>query len=153
LCRACLSPVPADRPTDGQAVADGLTTYLHGVQEKLHKAELAEAEARTKAAEEVKRRRLTLALAATVLLAVTLGGGAWLWWKTDRDARQTKVTGVASEALSQADALREKARTASSGGAALLGQAREQAQRALALVENGPADETLVARVRQLQAE
>jgi serine/threonine protein kinase len=51
LCRRCLSPVPADRPADGQAVADGLTTYLDGVQERLHQAELAEAEAKAKALE------------------------------------------------------------------------------------------------------
>ena len=37
----------------------------------------------------------------------------------------------------QATALREKAKTATTGGAVLLAQAREQATRALALVENG----------------
>ena len=39
LCRRCLSPSPADRPADGQAVADGLTAYLNGVQERLQAAE------------------------------------------------------------------------------------------------------------------
>src|SRR5438132_1593654 len=63
LCRRCLSPDPADRPADAQAVADGMTAYLAGVQEKLRKAELAEAEAKAKTREEAKRRRLTLALA------------------------------------------------------------------------------------------
>jgi serine/threonine protein kinase len=77
LCRRCLSPRPADRPADGQAVADGLTAYLGGVREKLRQAELAQAEAKAKAAEEAKRRRLTLALAGTVLLALTLGGGGY----------------------------------------------------------------------------
>jgi len=38
-----------DRPADGQAVADALTAYLNRVQERLHQAELAEAEAKTKA--------------------------------------------------------------------------------------------------------
>src|SRR5262249_19245287 len=79
LCRRCLGPDPADRPAHGQAVADALTAYQSGVQEKLRKAELAEAEAKAKAAEETKRRRLTLALAATVLLALTLAGGGSLW--------------------------------------------------------------------------
>jgi serine/threonine protein kinase len=73
LCRRCLSPSPADRPCDGQAVADGLTAYLGGVQEKLRQAELAEAEARAKAAEEAKRRRLTLTLASLVLLVLLAG--------------------------------------------------------------------------------
>jgi len=73
LCRRCLSPNPVDRPAHGQAVADGLSAYLNGVQERLRQAELAEAAAKTKAAEEAKRRRLTLALAGTVLVAVLIG--------------------------------------------------------------------------------
>jgi serine/threonine-protein kinase len=160
LTRACLSPEAIDRPKDAQAVAEGLTAYLDGVQQRLHQAELAEAEARTKAVEEAKRRRLTLALAGTVLLALTLGGGGWLYLKTQRDARQAQLnarqaqlTLKVNEALNKVTSLREQARTASAGGAALFAQAREQAQRALALVESGPADDMLKTQVKQLQAE
>ena len=39
------------------------------------------------------------------------------------------------------------------GGAGLSAQAREQVQRALALVESGPADDTLKTQVTRLQAE
>jgi tetratricopeptide (TPR) repeat protein len=153
LCRRCLSPNPADRPADGQAVADGLTAYLDGVQERLRQAELAEAAARARAAEEAKRRRLALALAATVLLALTLGGGAWLWLKTERDVRTAQVAREVNDALNRATALREKARVATVGSTAFFARAREQAQRALALAENGPAEETLKEQVRNLQAE
>jgi serine/threonine-protein kinase len=153
LTRACLAPEAIDRLRDAQAVADALTAYLDGVQERLRQAELAEAEARARAVEEAKRRRLTLALAATVLLAVTLGGGGWLYVKTERDARQAQLAREVNDALNKAAALREQARTANVGGAALFAQAREQAQRALALVENGQADDTLKAQVRRLQAE
>ena len=153
LTKACLSPEAVDRPKDAQAVAEGLTAYLDGVQARLHQAELAEAEARAKAAEEAKRRRLTLALAGTVLLALTLGGGGWLYLKTQRDARQAQLTREVNETLNQVTALREQARTASAGGAALFAQAREQAQRALALVESGPADDTLKNLVTYLQTE
>jgi serine/threonine-protein kinase len=153
LTKVCLSPEAVDRPKDAQAVAEGLTAYLDGVQQRLHQAELAEAEARAKAVEEAKRRRLTLALAATVLVALTLGGGGWLYLKTQRDARQAEVTRAVNETLNQVTALREQARTASVGGAALFAQAREQAQRALALVESGPAEDTLKTQVRQLQEE
>src|SRR5262249_7388756 len=80
LTKECRSPEAIDRPRDALAVADSLTAYLDGVQERLHQAELAHAaemaraeEARATAAQERKARRLTLALAATVLLAV-LGG-------------------------------------------------------------------------------
>jgi serine/threonine-protein kinase len=153
LTKACLSPEAVDRPRDAKAVAEGLTAYLDGVQERLHQAELAEAEAKAKAMEEAKRRRLTLALAATVLLALTLGGGGWLWVRHERDARIAQVTRDVNEALNQALALREQAKAAPAGGAASFGQAREQAQRALALVENDPTDARLADQVRQLQAE
>jgi serine/threonine-protein kinase len=153
LTLACLSPEAIDRPKDARAVAEALTAYLEGVQARLHQAELAEAEARARAAEEVKRRRLTLALAGTVLLAVLLGGGGWLWIKADRDARQTQLTRDVNEALNRATALREKAKAATVGSAALFAQAREQAQRALALVQSGPADVALQAKVQQLQTE
>jgi serine/threonine-protein kinase len=153
LTKACLSPEAVDRPKDARGVADGLTAYLDGVQARLHQAELAEAEAKAKAVEEAKRRRLTLALAATVLLALTLGGGGWLWVKNERDARSAQTAREVHDALNQATALREKAKAATTGGAALFAQAREQVSRALALVENGPADEALKKQVRQLQGE
>jgi serine/threonine-protein kinase len=153
LTKTCLAAEAIDRPQDAQAVADGLVAYLNGVQERLHQAELAEAEAKAKAVEEARRRRLTLALAATVLLAVTLGGGGWLWVKNEHDTRAVQVAREVNDALNQATALREKAKAATTGGAALFAQAREQVSRARALVENGPADYALVDQVRRLQAE
>jgi serine/threonine-protein kinase len=153
LTRTCLAPEAIDRPKDAQAVAESLTAYIDGVQERLRHAELAEVEARAKAVEEARRRKLSLALAVTVLLALTLGSGGWLWVKNERDARRAQVAREASEALNQATVLREKAKAAQVSATALFAQAREQAQRALALVENGPADATLVDQVRQLQTE
>jgi serine/threonine-protein kinase len=153
LARSCLAPEASDRPKDAQAVADGLAAYLNGVQERLHQAELAEAEAKAKAVEEAKRRRLTLALAATVLLAVTLGGGGWLYLKSERDARLAQLTRDVNEALNQAASLREKAKAATTGGAALFAQARERAQRAVALVDSGPIDPALKEQVGRLQAD
>jgi serine/threonine-protein kinase len=153
LTKTCLTAEAIDRPKDAQAVADGLAAYLNGVQERLHQAELAEAEAKAKAIEEAKRRRLTLALAGTVLLALTLGGGGWLWVKNDRDARQVQVAREVNDALNKATALREQAKAAKIGSAALFAQAREQVQRALALVESGPADDTLKTQVTRLQTE
>jgi serine/threonine-protein kinase len=153
LTTACLSSEAIDRPRDAQAVADGLKAYLDGVQDRLHQATLAEAEARARAAEEAKRRRLTLILAATVLLAVTLGGGGWLWLKADRDGRQAQLARDVNDALNRVTALREQAKAAPAGSAALFGQAREQMQRALALVESGPTEATLRDQVQLLQGE
>jgi tetratricopeptide (TPR) repeat protein len=153
LAKTCLAAEAIDRPKDAQAVADGLTAYLNGVQERLHQAELAEAEAKAKAVEEAKRRRLTLALAATVLLALTLGGGGWLYVKNERDARTAQVSREVNDALNKATALRAQASSATTGGALLFAQAREQIQRALALVESGPTDSTLKNQVARLQTD
>src|SRR5262249_49793142 len=67
--------------------------------------------------------------------------------------RQVELAEEVNEALSKATTLREQARSAKVGKAVLFAQAREQAQRAKALVEGGPADEALAARVRQLMDE
>ena len=89
LARDCLAAEPKDRPADAGVVAGRMTAYLAGVQERLRSAELARAaesaraeEARgtavaaeARAAAERRARRLTGALAATVLLAGGLGGG------------------------------------------------------------------------------
>jgi serine/threonine-protein kinase len=164
LTKACLAPEAIDRPRDAHAVADALTAYQGGVQERLHQAELARAaevarteEAQATAAQERKARqaaqaravaerrarRLTLALAATMLLCVALGGGGFLWLKNEREARLAQVNREVHDALTQARAFR----------ATDLSAAREQSQRALALVRNGPADEALAAQVEQLRAE
>ena len=56
LTRKCLSPEAIDRPKDAQAVADGLSDYLAGVQERLQEAERERAVAEAKAVEERRRR-------------------------------------------------------------------------------------------------
>jgi WD40 repeat protein/serine/threonine protein kinase len=91
LCRRCLDANPQDRPADGQAVADGLTAYLNGVEERLQTAEReravstarAEEEAKTrrvaeeKAAERRTRRRVQVLLLLSVIgLIVAVGAGA-----------------------------------------------------------------------------
>lgn len=88
LCRRCLSPNPADRPANGQAVADGMTAYLDGVQERLRAAERERAVAVVRASEERKRRRVQLALAAALLLLAT-GAGVAGWWYQQDQAQKT----------------------------------------------------------------
>src|SRR5262249_33946286 len=78
-----------------------------------------------------------------VLLALTLAGGGGLYLEIDRNARQARLTREVNEALNQAVALRQKEPA----------RAREQAQRAQALAESGPADVELLGRVRGLLAD
>lgn len=153
LTKTCLAPEASNRPQDAKQVAEALTKYLDGVQERLRQAELSEAEARATAIEEAKRRRVTLALAVTVLLAVSLGGGGWLWTQRQQSARHAQLTRDVNIAIGQAAILREQAKIALKDSAPLFAQARGQVSRALALVESGPVDKQLLIQVRQLQTQ
>jgi tetratricopeptide (TPR) repeat protein len=174
LARRCLAAEPWERPRDAGKVAEELTAYQESVTQRLRAAELAQAAeearaeearataaqerqarqaAQARAAAERRSRRLTVALAATVLLAVGVAGGGGLWLRASRDARQAKVSSDVHEALNQATAFRAQARAGGPGSQTLLAQAREQAERAAALAEHGPADEDLWDRVTTLREE
>ena len=103
LAKACLAAEPAERPRDAGAAA-GAMAHLAGVQERLRKAELerAAAQARAEAAlaktrAERRARRMTVALAATLLLALTAAGAGTLWYQQDRAARAAADARQAAE--------------------------------------------------------
>jgi predicted ribosomally synthesized peptide with SipW-like signal peptide len=97
LCRRCLSPSAEDRPADGQAVVDGMTAYLVGVQERLQAAQREHAVALTRETEQRKRRRVQSALAAAVVLLVVTGG-VFAWWQ-DRQATERRAEAWNKEQL------------------------------------------------------
>jgi tetratricopeptide (TPR) repeat protein/tRNA A-37 threonylcarbamoyl transferase component Bud32 len=119
LTRQCLAAQLWQRPRHAGEVAERVTAYQQSVAERLRQAELAETEARARAGEEAKTRaeaearlgaerrarRLTLSLAAAVV-ALLLGGGAFAFWRNDRNTRNAEAVaallGQAEEAL-QAD--------------------------------------------------
>src|SRR5262249_5511560 len=81
LAKACLAADPNGRPRDAGVVAQAVTSYLAGVQERLRQAEIERAaaqaraaEARAKAAAERRARRLTLGLAGVLLLGGVVAG-------------------------------------------------------------------------------
>jgi tetratricopeptide (TPR) repeat protein len=101
----------------------------------------------------LRRHRGPLMAAATVLLALTLGGGGWLWVKAERDARRAQATRDVDDALRQVASLRAQTRTDPAGSAALFAQAREQVSLAVALIETVTVEEGLKAQVRTLKQE
>jgi serine/threonine-protein kinase len=161
LARRCLAAEPWDRPRDAGGVAAAVTAYQDAVAERLRQAELAKAaeaaraeEAQATAAQERRARRLTVALAASVVGTMLFGGGTWLWLGVQREAQHARVNRDVGDALAQTVALRERAQVAEGPAAAALAtQARDQAQRAKALVEGGPPDAVLAERVQQLLVE
>ncbi len=73
LCRGCLSPNPTDRPVNGQAVADAVTAYLNGVQDRLQAVERERAVDVAKAIEQRRRRKVQVIAASLVLVALLAG--------------------------------------------------------------------------------
>jgi serine/threonine-protein kinase len=105
LARDCLAAARDDRPRDAGEVALRMSAYQAGVQERLQAAERARVQAQTKAAEERKRRRLSVALAASLLAMGTLGGLTYTYLLHQRQtriaARELRL-GRASTLLDQA---------------------------------------------------
>ena len=87
LCLDCMLPARAARPANAEEVAKTVHAYLTSVEERAQKAELAAVEARIKAAEERRARRLTLALAGTLVAALALGVGGFAWVRREREER------------------------------------------------------------------
>jgi serine/threonine-protein kinase len=143
LAKNCLAANRAERPANAGAVAAAVSAYLAGVQDRLRRAELERAAAETRAAEERKRRRVQLALAATVLLAMggVAAGGLWL-----QHERATRAAEIASQ---QADA---EQRVAVGLQKAKLLQSQGQPAAALAAAEQAremAADERVTGETRE----
>ena len=122
MTRDCLAAEAKDRPADAAVVADRLTSYLSGVQERLREAELSRAaesaragEAEAKASAERRARRLTGALAATLLLAGSLGAAGWRWVELQRLGRIREASDHVNLAIQKATRLRGQAQGAAVG--------------------------------------
>jgi tetratricopeptide (TPR) repeat protein len=144
LTKACLAPEAIDRPKDAQAVAESLSTYQIGVQERLETAQRERAVALAREAEQRKRRRVQLALAAAAV-ALLVGGGAFAWWRNDqaqagreRDARNAEAVAAllahAEEALRAGDSAKAAVALDAANKRSAEGGAEQEASRIARLV-------------------
>jgi serine/threonine-protein kinase len=143
LCLDCLMTARETRPASAGSVAKTLHGYLVSVEERAQKAELSAAEARIKAAEERRARRLTVALGGVIGLAL-LVGGAGFWWVNREHGRRVEQTRKTVEA-----AFGESIGLSQAGQPA---EALASARRALSLAEGGEADEALLEHARAFVA-
>jgi tetratricopeptide (TPR) repeat protein len=123
LCRACLVPAKEARLRSAGEVAAGVAGYLASEEEKTRTAQLAAVESKAAAAqaradaqsaheraEHARRqRRLTVAVAAAVLVTFAVTGGAWVWLEHDRAERAADISRDVDAALGQSTFLRGRA--------------------------------------------
>ncbi len=158
LARECLAEEPADRPRDAGDLVERVSRYLNGVQERLRASEVACAaeaaraeEARHTAEAERRSRRLTVALAASILGLVGLGLGGYGWSQHQRAERHAKLARAVDDALAEAGFLQAEALAAPPGELGKWGEALAAAKRAESLLNQeafGDEDRRRVAVLR-----
>jgi tetratricopeptide (TPR) repeat protein len=102
LAQQCLNADPEARPADAGIIAAGVTAYLSSAAERLRHAEMERAAAEASAKVERRARRLTLALAAALLV----GAGVTAWQAVV--ANRAKDDAVSAAAAAHAAAAAEQ---------------------------------------------
>ncbi len=152
LAKQCLLAAPAARPTNAGVVADRVHQHVVTVEERAHVAQVEAAEGRVRIEHERKARKLTVALAVSVLGIGVAGGGGWLFVQNERAAadrveaarlredaeRDQELAADVNAGLNQASLLQ---------GQEHWGDAILAAERARAMAEGGDASEELLGRV------
>jgi serine/threonine-protein kinase len=150
IAKDCLAREAVNRPRHAGVVAERMTAYVAGVQERLRAAEVARAAEAVRAEEAVGRaqaerraRRFQVGLAASLLVLTTAGGLTFTYWLQERQRREARFAQVVAEAT----ILREKAQLQPAEPAAW-----RDALAALERAEGqGPEDQVLALR-REIQA-
>ena len=148
LSRRCLSADPEARPRTAGELAEAVEKYLSSVEERARDAQIAAAEARVKAAEERRARRLTIALGGSVLLLAGLGIGARIWIHGQAEARRAHTAALVGAALDRATLAFGQA--SSSSDLSRWDAASAEIDRAQNLLEAGEPSTDLEKRTREL---
>jgi len=159
LAKACLAPERDDRPRNAGEVAERMRHYHSRVQERLREAEIARAEEKARAEEATKRAtverertRLTIALAASIVGLMLLGGGGWAYFVQQRSARRSATDRVVTESLDSATLLWGQAKAAPVGDLSKWSEALAAAKEARSTLDAGEPTKDLRSRVLQLVA-
>ncbi len=146
LCLECLTPAKGVRPANAAVVAKSVHAYLTTMEERTQKAELAAAEARIKAAEERRARRLTMALAGTIVVALVLTGAGFWWASHERAQRAEERAKLAEQTRTEVEAAHSESIELGRAGKPV--EALAAARRALSRAQTGEADAALRERAQ-----
>jgi serine/threonine-protein kinase len=149
LARDCLASEAEDRPRHAGAVAGRVTAHLAGVQERVRAAERERAVAEARAIEERRRRKVQLALAASVLALTTLGGLSTTYYLQQRSARAASLERGSGEALTLRAVAEQEPEKVERWEA--VAAAWRQAEAALGLGSDPQAAEIVAAHMRDAQ--
>ncbi|MBN2490913.1 MAG: tetratricopeptide repeat protein [Planctomycetes bacterium] len=153
LARRCLAPRQEDRPGDAGEVAASFRAYLASAEQRARAAELAAAVASGRATAEHKARKLTLVLAATVLVAILAAGAAYLRADASRRGQIARATAEVTRAIEDLVGLRGAARAAPVEDVAPWDKALAALERAEAVATQGAIDPATRDRLASLALE
>ncbi len=144
LARSCLTSERDDRPRNSGEVAERMSRYFVGLQEKLRRAEIARVE------ERARRRLTTVGLAAVILLGLA-GGSGYVWVQRQRVQRNAETDRLITEACEESSRLLGKATAAPILDMETWAEAFSAEQRAEGLLKRGEASDYVQGRVAGLR--
>ena len=144
LCIGCLAPSRAARPRNAESLAKRIHEFLSSTEQRARDAELAAREAGVRVVEERRRRRLTAALAGTIVLALVGGGWGYL-------SVQASRAGRIEEARTALDEARDEVRTLHSQGRH--SEAVDVANAAMRIAETVDVEDALAQRAKRMVAD
>ena len=155
ICESCLRPGRSERPSNAGVLAKEVASHLAGVEKRAEEAKIAAALASEKTAGARRAQRLTLAIAASLLLALGLGTGL-LWMENEREKNRGLFVSRVQAQLSDIRQLQGRAEAAPIGELEDWVQAQALLTQVAAHAESGAAGEGLRVEVlgleRSLQA-
>jgi len=140
LAKSCLAPERDYRPRNAGELAERVTNYLVGMQEKLRRAEIASVEERA-------RRRLTTVVLAALISFGLAGGSGYIWVQQQRVERNAQTDRFVTEALNDASRLLGEAKAAPTLDMEKWADAFSAEQRAEGLLGRGEASSYVQGRV------
>lgn len=102
LTKECLAPEIANRPRSAGQLSERFSEYLSSVESRLRQAEVDRAAQATKTVEERKRQRVTIAMAAGILLMLSSCGCGWLLLQQQQAAARQAMERSVKELVNQA---------------------------------------------------